>query len=92
MLLAVAGLTLAFPYSFFTLDYWADPHDIPPTTWRNGPWGIAGFVVVSSLVLAILALRQVGRRRALSKLALGLAFTGACVWALPVCAEAGAGL
>jgi hypothetical protein len=92
LLLAVAGLALALPYSYFTWNYWSDPHDVPPTTWRNGLWGIAAFIGVSSLVLAILALRQVGKRRGLSKLALGLAFAGACVWAMPVCAEAGTGL
>jgi uncharacterized membrane protein YkgB len=94
LLLAVAGLSLALPYFIQALnsDAGAEPGDWPLPGWQHDVWNVAWLVGVTSVVLAIGALRQVGRRKALSGLALGVAVVGAFVWALPACVEASTGL
>ncbi len=75
----------------------ADPGFSPPPGWQQSLWDGAFFVGAISFVLALVRLREEGRRRSRSGrrfagLALVVAIVGACAWAVPACVLAGNGL
>jgi hypothetical protein len=90
--LSVVGLSMALPYAIQASHGGAEPDDWPLPGWQHEAWSMAWLVGVTSFVLAMMALSQVGRRKGISALALCVAIAGGLVWAFPACINASVGL
>jgi hypothetical protein len=96
LVLAFAATAMTVPYVLLSWNYYGFPGDDPPSGWQQKLWGSAAIIGLLSLGFGIYQLwpPKADSRLAVivSKVALILAILGACVWSLPVCAEAASGL